>query len=56
MAVDPGTIVLGMILETVSGRSPWYRLDEFFAPQARALLLGQAIAPEAFHDDTVGRI
>jgi len=56
MAVDPGTIVLGMILDTLSGRSPLYRLEEFFAHQDTALLLGQAIAPEAFNDDTVGRI
>ena len=56
MAVDSGTIVLGMILDTLSGRSPLYRLEEFFAHQDTALLLGQAIAPEAFNDDTVGRI
>ena len=31
MAVDPGTIVLGMILDTLSGRSPLYRLDAFMA-------------------------
>jgi hypothetical protein len=29
MAIDPGTIVLGMILDTLSGRSPLYRLEEF---------------------------
>src|SRR5215831_5114896 len=56
MAVDPGTIVLGMILDTLSGRSPLYRLEEFFAHQDRALLLGQAITPDAFNDDTVGRV
>jgi transposase len=56
MAVDPGTIVLGMILDTLSGRSPLYRLEEFFAHQDTALLLGQAIAPEAFNDDTGGRV
>jgi len=56
MAVDPGTIVLGMILETLSGRSPLYRLEEFFAQQDTALLLGKAVAPEAFNDDTVGRV
>jgi transposase len=55
MAVDPGTMVLGMILDTLSGRSPLYRLEEFFADQDTALLLGQAIAPDAFTDDTVGR-
>ena len=56
MAVDPGTIVLGMILDTLSGRSPLYRLEEFFAHQDTALLVGKAVAPEAFQDDTVGRV
>ena len=56
MAIDPGTIVLGMILDTLSGRSPLYRLEEFFAHQDTALLLGKAVAPEAFNDDTVGRV
>src|SRR6266581_7949763 len=56
MAIDPGTIVLGMILDTLSGRSPLYRLEEFFAQQDTALLLGKAVAPEAFNDDTVGRV
>ena len=56
MGIDPGTIVLGMILDTLSGRSPLYRLEEFFAHQDTALLLGQTIAPEAFNDDTVGRV
>jgi transposase len=56
MAIDPGTIVLGMILDTLSGRSPLYRLEEFFTHQDTALLLGKAVAPEAFQDDTVGRV
>jgi transposase len=56
MAIDPGTIVLGMILDTLSGRSPLYRLEEFFAQQDTALLLGKAVAPEAFQDDSVGRV
>ena len=56
MGIDPGTIVLGMILDTLSGRSPLYRLEEFFAHQDTALLLGQALAPDAFKDDTVGRV
>jgi transposase len=56
MAVDAGTIVLGMILDTLSGRSPLYRLEEFFTHQDTALLLGKAVAPEAFQDDTVGRV
>src|SRR5712691_3452927 len=56
MAIDPGTMVLGMILDTLSGRSPLYRLAEFFTHQDTALLLGKAVAPEAFQDDTVGRV
>ena len=56
MAIAPGTIVLGMILDTLSGRSPLYRLEEFFAHQDTALLLGKAIAPGAFDDDPVGRV
>src|SRR5262245_35649457 len=56
MAIDPGTMVLGMILDTLSGRSPLSRLEEFFAQQDTARLLGTAVAPEAFDDDTVGRV
>src|SRR5215471_5111843 len=56
MEVDPGTIVLRMILDTLSGQSTLYRLEEFFAHQDTVLLLGRMVAPEAFNDDTVGRI
>ena len=48
MAIDPGTIVLGMILDTLSGRSPLYRLEEFFTHQDTALLLGKAVAYGTF--------
>src|SRR5215472_18109528 len=56
MEVDAGTVVLGLVLDTRSGRSPLYRLEEFFAEQDTALLLGKAIPPQAFTDDTVGRV
>src|SRR5687767_4078060 len=56
MNVDAGTVVLGLVLDTLSGRSPLYRLEEFFAHQDTELLLGQAIPPQAFHDDAVGRV
>jgi hypothetical protein len=55
-AIDPGTMVLGMLLDPLSGRSPPYRLEEFFTPQDTALLLGKAVPPEAFQDETVGRV
>jgi Domain of unknown function (DUF4277) len=54
-AIDAGTMVLGLILDTLSRRSPLYRLAAFFAHQETALLLGKAVAPAACHDDTVGR-
>lgn len=56
MDVDAGTVVLGLVLDTLSGRSPLYRLAEFFAHQDTALLLGKDISPQAFTDDTVGRV
>ena len=33
MDVDAGTIVLGLVLDTLSGRSPLYRLEELKMPQ-----------------------
>jgi Domain of unknown function (DUF4277) len=56
MNVDAGTVVLGLVLETLSGRSPLYRLEEFFAHQDTELLLGKALPPHALNDDTVGRV
>jgi transposase len=56
MDVDAGTVVLGLVLDTLSGRSPLYRLEEFFACQDTELLLGKALPPQAFTDDTVGRV
>jgi transposase len=56
MEVDAGTVVLGLVLDTLSGRSPLYRLEEFFAQQDTALLLGQALPPHALNDDAVGRV
>jgi uncharacterized protein DUF4277 len=49
--VDAGTVVLGLVLDTLSGRSPRYRFAEFFAHQAPELLLGKACPPQAFTDD-----
>ena len=56
MAIDPGPMVRGMILDTLSGRSPLYRLEEFLTHQDTALLLGKAVPPEALQDDTGGRV
>ena len=56
MGVDAGTVVLAMVWETFSGRSPLYRLEEFFAQQDTELRVGQAVPPQAFNDDTAGRV
>ena len=56
MDIDPGTIVLGMVIDTLSGRSPLYHLESFFEQQDRELLLGREIEARVFNDDNVGRV
>ncbi len=56
MEVEPGNIVLGLVLDTLSGRSPLYHLEKAFAQRDRALLFGQAVPPGYFNDDNVGRV
>jgi transposase len=55
MEVEPGVMFLGMLLDTLSGRSPLYRLEKFFETQDTELLLGKPIAAKSFNDDNVGR-
>jgi transposase len=55
MEIDPGTVFLGMVLDTLSGRSPLYRLDEFFESQDTELLLGKPVNPASFSDHNVTR-
>jgi uncharacterized protein DUF4277 len=56
MGVDAGTVVLGLVVDTRSGRSPLYRFAEFFAPPDTARLLGKALPAQACTDATVGRV
>jgi transposase len=55
MELSPGYAVLGMVLDTLSGRTPLYRLTEFFEEKDTELLLGAAIEPERFCDTNLGR-
>jgi len=55
MEVDVGTIIQGMVLDTLSGRSPLYRLGTFFRHQDTELLFGREVPWTAFNDTTVGR-
>src|SRR5262249_45620711 len=56
MDMDAGTVVRGLVLDTLSGRRPLQRLAEFFAQHDPALLLGKAVPPQALTDDPVGRV
>ncbi len=56
MAVEPGLIVLGLILDTLSGRSPLYHLEKTFEDYDQQVLFGQVFPPGYFNDDNVGRI
>lgn len=56
MEVDAGTVVLGMVLDTLRGRSPLSRVEEFFTHYDTALLLGRDLPPQVFNDDNVGRV
>ncbi len=55
MAVDVGTVVQFMVLDTLSGRSPLYRLERFARSVDTDLLLGRKIPAGAFNDTTLSR-
>ena len=53
--VSNGQIVLALILDALSGRSPLFRLPQAFAKLDTELLLGEMIPAEKLNDDAVGR-
>ena len=55
MDVDVGTTVLAMVLDTLSGRNPLYRLADFFRYQDADYLLGKKLSASAFNDTTLAR-
>jgi transposase len=55
MDLAPGMAILAMVLDTLSGRTPLYRLTEFFEEKDTELLLGSAIEPACFCDTNLGR-
>ena len=52
MDLSPGITVL----DTLSGRTPLYRLEEFFREKDTELVLGHDVKPELFCDYNVGRV
>jgi len=55
MELSPGMAILAMVLDTLSGRTPLYRLTEFFEEKDTELLLGSAVEPDRFCDTNLGR-
>ncbi|MCK5433301.1 MAG: DUF4277 domain-containing protein, partial [Gammaproteobacteria bacterium] len=55
MEVDPGLIVKGLVIDTLSGRSPLYHLESSFEHCDRELLFGKDVPASYFNDDNVGR-
>lgn len=55
MEIQPGIVVLGMVEDTLSGRSPLYQLSRFFEEKDTELLLGEPISAEKFTDYNIGR-
>jgi transposase len=53
--VSPGHMVAAMILDTLIGRSPLYRLESSFENLDIELLLGIPIGAEKLNDDAAGR-
>ena len=56
MRACPGKIVLGLIMNVLCGRSPIYRVEEFFQMRDVPLLLGENMAAEMLNDDAIGRV
>jgi transposase len=54
--VSPGHVMMALILDTLSGRSPLYRLERSFEGMDLELLLGVDIPSLKLNDDAVGRV
>lgn len=52
--VDIGTLVVGMVCDTLSGRSPLYKVEDFIAGQDTELLFGTPVDSHNFNDDALG--
>jgi len=56
MEVEPGLIALGLVLDTLSGRSPLYHVEKTCEECDRALLFARELPAAYVSDDTVGRM
>jgi transposase len=56
MHTSPGKVLLGLVMNVLCGRSPLYRVEEFFRIRDVALLLGDDMMAENLNDDAIGRV
>jgi transposase len=54
MRAGAGKIFVGLVMNVLSGRSPLYRVEEFFGSRDAALLLG--LEARSLNDDALGRV
>jgi transposase len=52
--LDLGTLVVGMVCDTLSGRSPLYKVEDFIKEQDTELLFGIPVDSHRFNDDALG--
>ncbi|MEA5030318.1 MAG: IS1634 family transposase [Sphaerochaeta associata] len=55
MGLSAGLAVQAMVLDVLSGRSPLYRVEQFWEHQDRQLLLGSNVPAHLFNDTNLGR-
>ena len=55
MKLPPGEVVQAMVLDTLSQRSPLYRLESFLEDSDEELPMGKAVDAKAFGDVNIGR-
>lgn len=56
MQTSAGLTILAMVLDTLSGRSPLYRLQSFFEEKDTELLLGAVVDTDTFADHNLARV
>lgn len=55
MELKPGSVVQAVVLDTLCGRTPLYRLEESLEEQDLGVLLGQGVEAHNFNDTNLGR-
>ena len=56
MRISVSQVVMGMVLDALSGRTPLFRLQDSLTASTSEVLLGQEVPPETFADHNVGRV